>query len=61
MNNGDIMILETIAQANRERYAEIEKQIPLEEIKNKALSMNITYEFPLKRRLQRTVFLISAR
>ena len=26
MNNGDIMILETIAQANRERYAEIEKQ-----------------------------------
>ena len=29
MNNGDIMILETIAQANRERYAEIEKKIPL--------------------------------
>lgn len=29
------MILETIAQANRERYAEIEKQIPLEEIKAK--------------------------
>ena len=51
MNNGDIMILETIAQANRERYAEIEKQIPLEEIKNKALSMNITYEFPFEKAL----------
>ena len=61
MNNGDIMILETIAQANRERYAEIEKQITLEEIKSKALSMNITDEFPFERRLQRTVFLISAR
>ena len=51
MNNGDIMILETIAQANRERYAEIEKQIPLEEIKNKALSMNITDEFPFEKAL----------
>ena len=48
MNNGDIMILETIAQANRERYAEIEKQIPLEKIKSKALSMNITDEFPFE-------------
>ena len=43
------MILETIAQANRERYAEIEKQIPLEEIKNKALSMNINDEFPFEK------------
>ena len=51
MNNGDIMILETIAQANRERYAEIEKQIPLEEIKNKALSMNINDEFPFEKAL----------
>lgn len=51
MNNGDIMILETIAQANRERYAEIEKQIPLEEIKSKALSMNITNEFPFEKAL----------
>jgi len=51
MNNGDIMILETIAQANRERYAEIEKQILLEEIKSKALSMNITYEFPFEKAL----------
>ncbi len=45
------MILETIAQANRERYAEIEKQIPLEEIKSKALSMNITDEFPFEKAL----------
>ncbi len=51
MNNGDIMILETIAQANRERYAEIEKQIPLEEIKSKAFSMNITDEFPFEKAL----------
>ena len=45
------MILETIAQANRERYAEIEKQVPLEEIKSKALSMNITDEFPFEKAL----------
>ena len=45
------MILETIAQANRERYAEIEKKIPLEKIKNKALSMNITDEFPFEKEL----------
>ena len=45
------MILETIAQANRERYAEIEKQIPLEEIKSKALSMNINDEFPFEKAL----------
>lgn len=51
MNNGDIMILETIAQANRERYAEIEKQIPLEKIKSKALSMNINDEFPFEKAL----------
>jgi indole-3-glycerol phosphate synthase len=51
MNNGDIMILETIAQANRERYAEIEKQIPLEEIKRKALAMGITDEFPFEKAL----------
>lgn len=45
------MILETIAQANRERYAEIEKQVPLEEIKSKALSMKITDEFPFEKAL----------
>lgn len=45
------MILETIAQANRERYAEIEKQVPLEEIKRKALAMGITDEFPFEKAL----------
>ena len=47
------MILETIAQANRERYAEIEKQVPLEEIKKQALSMEITDEFPFEKALAR--------
>lgn len=51
MSNGDTMILETIAQANRECYAEIEKQVPLEEIKSKALSMKITDEFPFEKAL----------
>ena len=45
------MILETIAQANRERYAEIEKQVPLEVIKKQALSMEITDEFPFEKAL----------
>ena len=47
------MILETIAQANRERYAKIEKQVPLEEIKKQALSMKITDEFPFEKALAR--------
>ncbi|MGN0441143.1 MAG: indole-3-glycerol phosphate synthase TrpC [Acutalibacteraceae bacterium] len=47
------MILETIAQANRERYAEIEKQVPLEEIKKQARSMEITDEFPFEKALAR--------
>lgn len=47
------MILETIAQANRERYTEIEKQVPLEEIKKQALSMEITDEFPFEKALAR--------
>lgn len=51
MSNGDTMILETIAQANSERYAELEKQVPLEEIKSKALSMKITDEFPFEKAL----------
>lgn len=45
------MILETIAQANRERYAEIEKQVPLAEIKKQARSMEITDEFPFEKAL----------
>ena len=45
------MILETIADANRVRYEEIEKQVPLEVIKQKALSMETNNEFPFEKAL----------
>lgn len=45
------MILETIAQANCKRYAEIEKTVSLENIKNQAYSMKITDEFPFEKAL----------
>ena len=45
------MILETIADANRVRYEEIEKQVPLEVIKQKALSMETGNEFPFEKAL----------
>ena len=45
------MILETIADANRVRYEEIEKQVPLEVIKQKALSMETDNEFPFEKTL----------
>ena len=45
------MILETIADANRVRYEEIEKQVPLEVIKQKALSMETDNEFPFEKAL----------
>lgn len=45
------MILETIALANEKRYNEIQKRIPLEEIKRRALSMEITTEFPFEKAL----------
>lgn len=45
------MILETIAQANRERYAEIEKMVSLENIKSQAYSMEITDGFPFEKAL----------
>ncbi len=45
------MILETIALANEKRYNEIQKRIPLEEIKRRALSMEITAEFPFEKAL----------
>ncbi len=48
------MILETIAQSNRERYEEIEKVIPLEEIKARALSMKITNDFPFEKALAKS-------
>ncbi len=47
------MILETIALANEKRYNEIQKRIPLEEIKRRALSMEITAEFPFEKALAR--------
>lgn len=45
------MILETIAEANRKRYNDIQKQIPLETIKNQALSMEINRDFPFEKAL----------
>ena len=45
------MILETIADANRVRYEEIEKQVPLEVIKQKALLMETDNEFPFEKAL----------
>lgn len=45
------MILETIAEANRKRYAEIEKVIPLAEIKAKACAMKVSNEFPFEKAL----------
>ena len=45
------MILETIADANRVRYEEIEKQVPLEVIKQKALSMETGNEFLFEKAL----------
>lgn len=60
-NKGDTMILETIADANRVRYEEIEKQVPLEVIKQKALSIEQTMNFRLKRRLRARIFHLYAR
>lgn len=45
------MILETIAEANRKRYAELEEVIPLAEIKAKACSMEVSNEFPFEKAL----------
>ncbi len=45
------MILETIAEANRKRYNDIQKQISLEAIKNQALSMEINRDFPFEKAL----------
>lgn len=47
------MILETIALANEKRYNEIQKRIPLEEIKRRALSMKTAADFPFERALAR--------
>lgn len=45
------MILETIAQSNRELYNEIQKKISLEEIKEKAFSKEINNDFPFEKAL----------
>lgn len=45
------MILETIAQANRERYEKIMQTVSLEEIKQKALSMETNDDFPFEKAL----------
>lgn len=47
------MILETIAQANRERYEKIMQTASLDEIKQKALAMEISSDFPFERALEK--------
>lgn len=47
------MILETIAQANRERYEKIMQTVSLEEIKQKAFAMGINDEFPFEKALEK--------
>lgn len=47
------MILETIAQANRERYEKIMQTVSLEEIKQKAFAMEINSEFPFEKALSK--------
>ena len=46
------MILETIAQANVKRYNDIKAQIPLENVKNQALSLNCDTKFPFEQALK---------
>lgn len=48
------MILETIAQANRERYEKIMQTVSLEEIKQKALAMEISSDFPFEKALKKS-------
>ena len=47
------MILETIAQANVKRYNDIKAQIPLENVKNQALSLNCDTKFPFEQALKK--------
>lgn len=47
------MIFETIAQANRERYEKIMQTVSLDEIKQKALAMEISSDFPFERALEK--------
>lgn len=45
------MILETIANANKERYEKLKKSVPLEVVKAKAESMNPNTGFPFEKAL----------
>lgn len=47
------MILETIAQANVKRYNDIKAQIPLENVKKQALSLNCDTNFPFEQALKK--------
>ena len=47
------MILETIAQTNVKRYNDIKAQIPLENVKNQALSLNCDTKFPFEQALKK--------
>lgn len=47
------MILETIAQANRERYEKTMQTVSLEEIQQKAFAMGINDEFPFEKALEK--------
>ena len=47
------MILETIAQAHVKRYNDIKAQIPLENVKNQALSLNCDTKFPFEQALKK--------
>ncbi len=48
------MILETIAQANKKRYNEIQMRVPLEQIKSRALSINSDNTFPFEKALAKS-------
>ena len=47
------MILETIAQANRERYEKIKKAVPLEVVKAQAEKLDSNTGFPFEKALKK--------
>lgn len=48
------MILETIADANRKRYNDIQTNMPLDKIKSRAFSMNLNTDFPFEKALAKS-------
>lgn len=48
------MILDTIAQANRERYREIKRSVPLEIVRQRAQQMNPRTGFPFEKALKKS-------